>query len=155
LLGNLAMFKCRNTACRCFGTGVSSASEQALRVCTCLRDTSEIHHQIIKKLIYDNRPVKNRDGGPIAGVAFNGGVSRQLGPDDNDPVSATHFPEASNHTIPPSPTQSTTRFVTFYPTTSNGGRQEDFDAQIPSFATTVSCVFSSNRSSEVAGIRER
>jgi hypothetical protein len=53
-----------------------------------------------------HRPVKNRDGGPIAGVAFNGGGgSRQLGPDDNDLVSATHFPEASNHTIPPSPTQ--------------------------------------------------
>ncbi|KAJ4375058.1 hypothetical protein N0V83_002138 [Neocucurbitaria cava] len=33
-------------------------------------------------------PVKNRDGGPIAGVAFNGGGgSRQLGPDDNDPNS--------------------------------------------------------------------
>ncbi|KAH6643948.1 hypothetical protein C7974DRAFT_300404, partial [Boeremia exigua] len=33
-------------------------------------------------------PVKNRDGGPIAGVAFNGGgVSRQSGPDDNDPNS--------------------------------------------------------------------
>ncbi|RAR03239.1 zinc finger phd-type protein [Stemphylium lycopersici] len=31
-------------------------------------------------------PVKNRDAGPIAGVAFNGGGgSRQLGPDDNDP----------------------------------------------------------------------
>ncbi|KAH7551472.1 hypothetical protein BM1_09788 [Bipolaris maydis] len=33
-------------------------------------------------------PVKNRDAGPIAGVAFTGGGgSRQLGPDDNDPNS--------------------------------------------------------------------
>jgi hypothetical protein len=48
------------------------------------------------------RPVKSRDGGPIAGVAYvnGGGGSRQLGPDDNDPVSATQIPEASNHTIP-------------------------------------------------------
>ncbi|KAH7409962.1 hypothetical protein DE146DRAFT_775188 [Phaeosphaeria sp. MPI-PUGE-AT-0046c] len=40
-------------------------------------------------------PVKNRDGGPIAGVAYvnGGGASRQLGPDDNDPVSATQIPE--------------------------------------------------------------
>lgn len=90
-----------------FSTGIRSASEQTLRVCTCLPCTFENHHQIIRKLICDmHRPVKNRDGGPIAGVAFNGGGgSRQLGPDDNDPVSATHIPEASNHTIPPSPTQ--------------------------------------------------
>ncbi|KAF2819779.1 hypothetical protein CC86DRAFT_128262 [Ophiobolus disseminans] len=34
-------------------------------------------------------PVKNREGGPIAGVAYvnGGGGSRQLGPDDNDPNS--------------------------------------------------------------------
>ncbi|KAF1945789.1 hypothetical protein EJ02DRAFT_441594 [Clathrospora elynae] len=33
-------------------------------------------------------PVKNREAGPIAGVAFlGGGGSRQLGPDDNDPNS--------------------------------------------------------------------
>jgi hypothetical protein len=63
-----------------------------------------------------HRPVKNRDGGPIAGVAFNGGGgSRQLGPDDNDPVSATHFPEASNHTIPPSSTQPSTTLSHFVP----------------------------------------
>ncbi|KAF1931568.1 uncharacterized protein M421DRAFT_417337 [Didymella exigua CBS 183.55] len=55
-------------------------------------------------------PVKNRDGGTIAGVPYGGGGSRQLGPDDNDPVSATHFPEASNHTIPPSPTQPSSTF---------------------------------------------
>ncbi|KAF2031062.1 hypothetical protein EK21DRAFT_63993 [Setomelanomma holmii] len=35
-------------------------------------------------------PVKNREAGPIAGVAYvnGGGGSRQLGPDDNDPVSS-------------------------------------------------------------------
>ncbi|KAH7349118.1 hypothetical protein BKA66DRAFT_516576 [Pyrenochaeta sp. MPI-SDFR-AT-0127] len=33
-------------------------------------------------------PVKNREGGPIAGVGYNGGGgSRQLGPDDNNPNS--------------------------------------------------------------------
>lgn len=95
-----------------FSTGISLASEQTSCVCTCLSCTLENHHQNIKKLICDmHRPVKNRDGGPIAGVAFNGGGgSRQLGPGDNDPVSATHFPEASNHTTPPSPTHPSTKF---------------------------------------------
>ena len=95
----------------------SLASEQTLRIRTCLPCTLENHHQIIRVLICDmHRPVKNRDGGPIAGVAFNGGgVSRQLGPDDNDPVSATHFPEASYHTIPPSPTQPSTTFSPLIP----------------------------------------
>ncbi|EFQ86726.1 hypothetical protein PTT_17936 [Pyrenophora teres f. teres 0-1] len=38
-------------------------------------------------------PVKNRDAGPIAGVAFTGGGgSRQLGPDDNDP----HSPQSES-----------------------------------------------------------
>lgn len=65
------------------------------------------------------RPVKNREGGPIAGVAFNGGgASRQLGPDDNDPVSsATQIPEASNHTIPLPPHNSSTTFAHFHPQT--------------------------------------
>jgi hypothetical protein len=44
-----------------------------------------------------NSPVKNRDG-PIAGIAHTGGGSRQLGPDDNDPVSATQIP-LPNHII--------------------------------------------------------
>src|SRR5690242_10743105 len=62
-----------------------------------------------------HRPVKNRDGGPIAGVAFNGGgASRQLGPDDNDPVSATQIPEASNHTIPLPPHNSSTTIPLFH-----------------------------------------
>jgi hypothetical protein len=51
------------------------------------------------------RPVKNRNG-PIAGIAHTGGGgSRQLGPDDNDRVSATQiraspttiFPSSSTH----------------------------------------------------------
>lgn len=64
-----------------------------------------------------HRPVKNRDGGPIAGVGYNGGGgSRQLGPDDN-PVSATHFPEASNHTIPLPPHNSSTTLPLFHPST--------------------------------------
>ncbi|CAO2654189.1 Nn.00g109220.m01.CDS01 [Neocucurbitaria sp. VM-36] len=79
-------------------------TEQALRVCTCLRHASP--------------PVKNRDGGPIAGVAFNGGGgSRQLGPDDNDPVSATQIPEASNHAIPLPPHNPSTTFALFHPPT--------------------------------------
>ena len=64
------------------------------------------------------RPVKNRDGGPIAGVAFNGGGgSRQLGPDDNDPVSATQIPEASNHTIPLPPHHPPTTILLHHPQT--------------------------------------
>jgi len=45
------------------------------------------------------RPVKNRDG-PIAGIPHTGGGgSRQSGPDDNDPVSATQIPAPPNHMI--------------------------------------------------------
>jgi hypothetical protein len=68
-----------------------------------------------KANFYAHRPVKNRDGGPIAGVAYvnGGGGSRQLGPDDNDLVSATHVPEASNHTIPLPPHNSSTT-ITFF-----------------------------------------
>lgn len=60
------------------------------------------------------RPVKNRDG-PIAGIPHTGGGgSRQLGPDDNDPVSATQIPAPPNHTIflPPqtSPSSSSITF---------------------------------------------
>ena len=98
-----------------FSTGISLASGQTLRVCTCLPCIFKNHHQIIRKLTCDiHRPVKNRDGGPIAGVAFNGGGgSRQLGPDDNDPVSATQIPAASNHTIPLPPHNSSTPFSFF------------------------------------------
>jgi len=64
-----------------------------------------------------HRPVKNREGGPIAGVAYvnGGGGSRQLGPDDNDPVSATQIPEASNHTIPLPPHNPSTTLTFFQP----------------------------------------
>ncbi|KAF9733087.1 hypothetical protein PMIN07_006361 [Paraphaeosphaeria minitans] len=56
-------------------------------------------------------PVKNRDG-PIAGIPHTGGGgSRQSGPDDNNPVSATQIPAPPNHTTflpPPNPSSPTT-----------------------------------------------
>jgi hypothetical protein len=49
------------------------------------------HQKTAANSIDTCRPVKNRDG-PIAGIAHTGGGgSRQLGPDDNDPVSATQI----------------------------------------------------------------
>lgn len=86
-----------------FGTGVPVSTEQALRVSQSLHHALQKYCRIIKIAnSCAHRPVKNRDGGPIAGVAYTngGGASRQLGPDDNDPVSATQIPEASNRTIP-------------------------------------------------------
>lgn len=72
------------------------------------------HH---KANCYMHRPVKNREA-PIAGRAFvGGGASRQLGPDDNDPVSATQVPEASNHTIPLPPHKPSTTTTFFHPQT--------------------------------------
>jgi hypothetical protein len=100
----------------CRFSRVSASTEQALRVCTCLHRTCRRAHHIISETnVYMHRPVKNREGGPIAGVAFNGGGgSRQSGPDDNDPVSATHIPEASNHIIPLPPHSSSTSFSNFH-----------------------------------------
>ena len=69
--------------------GVST--QQALRICAYMTENPSNHYKTNR---YTHRPVKNRDAGPIAGVAFTGGGgSRQLGPDDNDPVSATQIPE--------------------------------------------------------------
>ena len=91
------------------------STEQALRVCQCLQHIFRKSRQIIRKANFIvHRPVKNRDG-PIAGVAYvNGGGSRQSGPDDNDPVSATQIPEASNHTIPLPPHNPSTTFTFFH-----------------------------------------
>jgi hypothetical protein len=76
-----------------------ASTQQVLRVCTRPRGTSlnpDQAFRLLTRAMY--RPVKNRDGGPIAGVAFNGGGgSRQLGPDVNDPVSATRFRRFQPH----------------------------------------------------------
>jgi hypothetical protein len=114
--------------------------------------------QIINKAnFYVHRPVKNRDGGPIAGVAYvnGGGGSRQSGPDDNDPVSATHFPEASNHTIPLPPHNSSTTFHFFSSAITNVTHFTVYTSQIAYFTSTFRTIFSSNRMSELAFIRKR
>ena len=106
-------------ACSRLSSRLQASTEQALRVCTCLHRT--VPHLSSNDYItncYTRRPVKNRDAGPVAGVPFiGGGGSRQLGPDDNDPVSATQIPEASNHAIPLPPHNSSTTFPFFHHST--------------------------------------
>jgi hypothetical protein len=74
----------------------------------------------------------------------NGGGSRQLGPDDNDPVSATHFPEASNHAIPLPPHNPSTTFTFFPFPITNVTHHEFYTLQIAHFASTFSIVIASN-----------
>ena len=103
-----------------------------------------------------HRPVKNRDGGPIAGVAFNGGgASRQLGPDDNNPVSATQIPKASNHTIPLPPRNPSTTITLFPSPTTNAAHNKHYSSKISLLTSTFGYIFTSNRMSELATIRER
>jgi hypothetical protein len=116
------------------------------------------YRQIINKAnICTHRPVKNRDGGPIAGVAYvnGGGGSRQLGPDDNDPVSATQIPEASNRTIPLPPHNPSTAPNYFLSLITNVTRYKFPSSQTTHFASSFSTVFPSNRMPELAVIRER
>lgn len=134
------------------------STEQALRVCQCLQHIVLHSRQIINKAnLCVHRPVKNRDGGPIAGVAYvnSGGGSRQLGPDDNDPVSATHFPEASNHTIPLPPHNPSTTLTFFSSPITNVTHYELHTSQPAYFTSTFSTIFASNRMSELAVIRKR
>jgi hypothetical protein len=134
------------------------STEQALRVCQCLQHNVKKSRQIINKAnSHVHRPVKNRDGGPIAGVAYvnSGGGSRQLGPDDNDPVSATHFPEASNHAIPLPPHNPSTTFTFFSSAITNVTHYTLHTSQIAYFTSTISSIFASNRMSELASIRKR
>jgi hypothetical protein len=92
-----------------------------------------------------HRPVKNREGGPIAGVAYvNGGGSRQLGPDDNDPVSATQIPEASNHAIPLPPHTPSTTLNFFSSPITNVTHYEFYTSQTAHFASTISIIITSN-----------
>jgi hypothetical protein len=116
------------------------------------------YRQIINKAnSYTHRPVKNRDGGPIAGVAYinGGGGSRQLGPDDNDPVSATQIPEASNRTIPLPPHNPSTSPNFFLSLITNVTHYEFHTCQTAHFASTFSTFFPSDRMPELADIRKR
>lgn len=143
-------------ACIRFSTGLSASTEQALRVCTCLHPTitwvPSNHHKANR---YTRSPVKNRDAGPIAGVAFNGGGgSRQLGPDDNDPVSATRIPK---HPTTPFLFHHKTHQPQFFfssPTT-NVAHYRYYAFKFSIFSSTFSPFFASNRMSELATIRER
>jgi hypothetical protein len=100
-----------------------------------------------------HRPVKNREGGPIAGVAYvNGGGSRQLGPDDNDPVSGTQIPE---HPTTPFLFHHTTHqeHPLFFPIPiTNVTHHEFYPSQIPYLASAFSFVFASNRMPELAAV---
>jgi hypothetical protein len=116
------------------------------------------YRQIINKAnLCMHRPVKNRDGGPIAGVAYvnTGGGSRQLGPDDNNPVSATQIPEASNRTIPLPPHNPSTALNFFLSLITNVIHCKSHTSQTTHFTSTFSTVFTSNRVPELAVVRER
>jgi hypothetical protein len=146
---------CTSTRLR---AGVQLPTEQALRVCQCLQRDFSKSRQIIKKTNFcAHRPVKNRDGGPIAGVAYvnNGGGSRQLGPDDNDPVSATQIPEASNHTIPLPPHNPLTTLTFFFHPITNVVHQTFNTSQTTHISSTFSTFFTSNRMSEFTFVGER
>jgi hypothetical protein len=141
-----------------FSTGFSASTEQALRVCICLQHAFQYFCQTSRKANTQvHRPVKNREGGPIAGVAFNGGgASRQLGPDDNDPVSgATQIPEASNQHHSSSTTKPINNTLRFSSSNTNAPQHTLRTAQTTHFSSTFSFVFASNRMPALATIRER
>jgi hypothetical protein len=98
------------------------------------------------------RPVKNRDG-PIAGIPHTGGGgSRQSGPDDNDPVSATQIPAPPNHTIflpPHNPS------ITIITTITHDLQCRRHASQIPILASEFNVITSSNALPGLATIRER
>lgn len=88
------------------------STQQALRVCTLLSYFFSPREHTTND-IGTHRPVKNRDG-PIAGIAHTGGGgSRQLGPDDNSPVSATQIRATPNHIIRSFSTHPSTTILIF------------------------------------------
>jgi hypothetical protein len=136
--------------------GSPASTEQALCACTCLHRTFPYFSSNQQKTNrYLHRPVKNREAGPIAGVAFiGGGGSRQLGPDDNNPVSTTQIPKHPttpflfHHTIHQQP-------FFFLSTNTNVAHYKYYAAQIPIFSSTFCHFFASNGMPELATDRKR